>query len=129
MKIKSFVQGIDQCELAQQQYKQEAVALFLLMGMPSLLSASGIFWQDHRNFRQQEQNRLRATFFNLLQENNGHITTLRFAMAAGLEGRVAKAYLDDWAKEFNAAYNISEEGNVIYHFDLGDADRQFPESI
>lgn len=85
-----------------------------------------MFRQGHRKFRQQERDRLRAVFFKLLQENNGHITTLQFAMEAGLEGELAKAYLDDRAREFNAAYDISEAGNISYHFDLGDADRQFP---
>ncbi len=95
------------------------------------LTATGawMFWQGHRKFRQQERDRLRSVFFSLLKENNGHLTTLRFAMEAGLEGGVAKAYLDDWAREFNAAYHISEEGNVIYHFDLGNTNRQFPDSI
>lgn len=108
--------------------KAEAVpGLVLTLG----ISATGawMFWQGHRKFQQQERDRLRSILFHLLKENNGHVTALQFAMEAGLEGKFAKAYLDDQAREFNAAYNISEEGTVSYHFDLGNPNRQFPESI
>lgn len=108
--------------------KAEAIPGLVMM---AAMSAAGawMFWQGHRKFQQQEQNRLRSILFNLLKENNGHVTALQFAMEAGLEGKFAKAYLDDQAREFNAAYNISEEGTVSYHFDLGNANRRLPESI
>ena len=79
----------------------------------------GLEWPE--NGRSREQERLRSTFFRLLQEGNGHLTVLKFAMTTGLEGEAAKSYLNDRAREFNASFNVSEEGKLSYYFDLGNA--------
>lgn len=39
-------------------------------------------------------------------------------METELDGDAAKAYLDTRAKEFNAAYNVTEEGSFSYYFNL-----------
>jgi hypothetical protein len=39
-------------------------------------------------------------------------------METGLDGQTAKAYLDSRAKEFNAAYNVIEEGSFSYYFNV-----------
>jgi hypothetical protein len=59
---------------------------------------------------------LRSIFFQLLRSGQTEMTVLQFAMAAGVEGDVAKAYLDDRAREYEATFNVGTEGQVLYCF-------------
>lgn len=99
--------------------KSDAIAALMILGLPTATLGGWLVWSGHRQQQLAEQDRLRTTFFRLLQESNGHLTVLRFAMTTGLEGEAAKAYLSDRAREFNAGFNISEEGKLSYYFDLG----------
>lgn len=110
------------------QDREESLAAVLLFGIPSTAAGSWMFWHGYRKRRLQERDRLRTIFFNLLQENNGQITALRFSMETGLDGKVAKVYLDDRAREFNANYDVTEEGNITYHFELGGSSPSSPDS-
>jgi hypothetical protein len=101
-----------------------AVAALIFFGMPPTILGSWLIWSNYSAVRGQQQardrqarDRLQATFFKLLRENNGHINVLRFAMEANLSGEAAKVYLDERAKEFNAAFNVSEAGKLFYIFD------------
>lgn len=127
-----FVLGMGSVELlnpnAPAQDREESLAAVLLFGIPSTAAGSWIFWRGHRQAQRRERDRLRTIFFNLLQQSNGQITALRFAMETGLDGKVAKTYLDDRAREFNANYNITEEGNITYHFELGGSNPASPNS-
>jgi hypothetical protein len=67
---------------------------------------------------QQKNQHLRSQFYQILQTNNGRITLLGFAMQSQLPAAEAKEYLDQKAKEFNANFQVNEEGGVSYHFDL-----------
>ncbi len=98
--------------------REDALAAVLLFGLPPTALGSWLLWSHNRRSKQEERDRLRAAFFRLLQENSGHLTVLRFSMETGLEGEAAKVYLDSRAKEFNAAYNITEEGSFSYYFNL-----------
>jgi hypothetical protein len=69
-----------------------------------------------RHDRQQERDRLRKLFYELLKEQDGEITTIQFAMASGLTGADSKAFLDELAQEFNAGYDVLEEGSISYRF-------------
>jgi ribosomal protein L7/L12 len=93
----------------------------IFFALPPTALGSYLLWSGYQQNQQRERDRLRSTFFQLLQEGQGHINALQFAMRTGLEGQVAKLYLDDRAKEFSANFNISEEGNLSYFFDLGGA--------
>lgn len=110
------------------QAPQDILLAVMLLGLPAMAIGSWMFWQGHCQYQQQQRDRLRSIFFNLLQDSNGHITAIRFAMAAGLDGRVAKTYLDDRAREFDAAYNISKEGNISYYFELEGSNPSWPDS-
>lgn len=46
---------------------------------------------------------------------------MQFAMAANLTGDAAKRYLDERAKEFEANFEVDEQGGIFYRFPL----RQF----
>lgn len=66
----------------------------------------------------RERDRLQTTFYKLVKANYGKMNALEFAMQAKVSGAEAKAFLDDRAKEFNARFDVSEEGKVLYYFDL-----------
>lgn len=110
------------------QAPQDVLLAVILLGFPAMATGSWMFWQGHCHYQQQQRDRLRSVFFKLLQNNNGQITAIRFAMAAGLDGRMAKTFLDDRAREFDAAYNISEEGNISYYFELEGSNPSWPDS-
>mgnify|MGYP006275889711 CR=1 FL=1 len=54
----------------------------------------------------------------MVQENNGKLTVLRFAMEAQLPGKEARQYLDEKAREFQASFDVTENGDVTYLFHL-----------
>jgi hypothetical protein len=93
---------------------------FVVFGLPPTAVGGWLVWSGVRRARREERDRLRAAFFRMIEENNGHLTVLRFSMETGLEGQDAKLYLDERAKEFNAAFNVTEEGNFSYYFNLQD---------
>jgi hypothetical protein len=69
-----------------------------------------------RHDRKQERDRLRKIFYEQLKEHNGEITTIQFVMASGLTGADSKLFLDEVAQEFNAGYDVLEEGSISYRF-------------
>lgn len=99
--------------------KSGSEAALVLFGLPPAVLGSWLIWNGRRLSRQELSDRLQATFFRLLQEHNGHLTALQFAMETGLNGEAARAFLDERAKEFNAGFNVTEEGKLSYYFDLG----------
>jgi len=98
--------------------REGAFIVALMFGLPPTAFGSWLLFSNVLRSKQEERDRLRAAFFRLLQENSGHLTVLRFSMETGLEGEAAKMYLDSRAKEFNAAYNVTEEGSFSYYFNL-----------
>lgn len=59
---------------------------------------------------------IRNIFFNLIQNNKGSITVIDLAMAADLSGTDAKKILEQFAVEFDATFDVTEEGQVVYLF-------------
>jgi ribosomal protein L7/L12 len=94
-----------------------AVAALIFFGLTPTVMGGWLAWDNRHQGEQQSRDRLQATFFKLLRENNGHINVLRFSMEANISGEVAKAYLDERAREFNATFNVSEAGKLFYSFD------------
>ena len=94
-----------------------AVALCLFGLAPSALG-SWLILSGRRRSQQEEHDRLQTTFFNLLKQGNGRITALSFAMATGLTGTLAKTYLDERASEFGANFDVDDDGNMFYRFNL-----------
>lgn len=101
------------------QDREELKASLLFVGVPMMAAGSWLLWEGYQKNQAQQQHRLQTSFFQMLQSNSGYITVLQFAMATGLDGRLAKTYLDDRAREFNAVYDVTEEGTISYYFDLG----------
>lgn len=63
-----------------------------------------------------ERQALRDRFFQLLQMNRGRLSLIDFATATRLEPAIARHYLDGWAKEFSAEFEVSEAGEIYYLF-------------
>lgn len=101
------------------QDRDGAVAGLLVLGLPPIALGSYLVLSGYRRGQRESRDRLRSTFFQLLKAGDGHVTVLQFAMETGLEGDAAKEYLDQRAREFNAAFNVTEEGKFSYYFDLG----------
>jgi hypothetical protein len=95
--------------------EESAVALVILGLVPTAIGGAMV-WSAKRHDRRKENDRLRKIFYELLKEGNGEITTMQFAMASGLNGKDSKAFLDEMAQEFNAGYNVLEEGSISYRF-------------
>jgi hypothetical protein len=74
--------------------------------------------QQKRALHQQNNDRIQSLFYQMIQENQGRVTVLGFAMQSKLPPVEARKYLDEKAKEFNANFKVSEEGAVSYHFEL-----------
>lgn len=89
---------------------------FLLLGVAGVVTASRLKRGLKRQAEEETSDRLRSSFFRLVQEGNGNITVMRFAMDTKLSGEAAKQYLDEKAEEFNANFNVSDDGGVAYYF-------------
>lgn len=90
----------------------------IAFGVPMLAGGGWMFWGLRQKHQKQLQDRLKSTFYRLIEENNGQITLLHFAKEAEITGEEAKLYLDTKAKEFNATFDINPDGGVHYRFHL-----------
>ena len=75
-------------------------------------------WHRHRKVQKRQQKHLHTTFYHLLQEYQGRMTLLDFAMTAAIPAIAARAYLDTRAKEFAARFEVTEYGDVVYVFSM-----------
>ncbi|QLE39167.1 hypothetical protein FD723_00685 [Nostoc sp. C052] len=97
----------------------------LIFGIPTLTLGTWLALglcrqsrQEKKALNQQVSDRLQSIFYEMLQENQGRVTVLGFAMQSQLPAAHARQYLDEKAKEFNANFKVNEEGAVSYHFDV-----------
>jgi hypothetical protein len=104
------------------QDREESLAALVILGVIPTALGGGLIWNGVRHDRKQERDRLRRLFYELLKEHNGEITTIQFAMVSGLTGKDAKAFLDELAQEFNAGYDVLEEGSILYRFRISGSD-------
>jgi hypothetical protein len=101
------------------------LAGFFILGLPCLVGGIwltvGIIQQNQRETEEQqkaESDRLREIFFRLVRQENGEMTVLRFAMEAQIPGDQAKEYLNECAKQYDATFNVGDEGEISYKFHL-----------
>jgi hypothetical protein len=99
------------------QRSDSAVAL-LFLGIAPMALGSWLLVDGKRRQQRFQSGHLDDLFYLLLRQNGGTITTLGWAMQSGLNGAAAKAFLDDRAREFNANYQVTEAGDVVYVFDV-----------
>ena len=65
-----------------------------------------------------KRQRLRKTFFRLLSDQQGKLQLLTFCRSADITGDEARMYLDERAREFNATFELGEDGGVTYIFNM-----------
>lgn len=107
--------------ISKEEQREEAIAC-LVFGVPLAAWGGWIVLGLRQDKQQQERDRLNAAFSKLLTQSDGRITTLAFSMETGLSGNMAKVYLDERAKEFDANFDVDDEGNVNYRFHVGKFD-------
>lgn len=96
--------------------RAEVVTAGLILGLP-LTGAGGWLWQQQRRRQQRwECDRIRQIFFQLVQTNQGRVTPLEFAIAAQINGDQARQHLDQWARQFDAHFQVDNAGGVHYDF-------------
>lgn len=101
------------------------IALLFLFAIPTITFGCLPIWdvvrqnkREKREQKEKERQRLRQIFFDLVQQQDGIITLFQFAIAAQSSGKLAQKYLDEFAQEYNATYQVDEEGNIFYRFNL-----------
>lgn len=65
-----------------------------------------------------KEKKIRKVFFNLIQKNQGSITVMDLAIAAKISGTDAKKYLNQFAVEFDATFDNTEQGHIVYLFPI-----------
>lgn len=100
-----------------------AVVVSLMLGVPPTALALWLIHDTNQQAKQTQQQRLQSAFFRLLTAGDGKITPLQFSMETGLPGDAAKQYLDARAREFNATFDVDEQGGIFYCFHLGEPER------
>lgn len=61
---------------------------------------------------------LACLILGLPSAGEGYITVMRLAMATKVSGDEAQQFLTEKAKEFNADFKVTENGSIIYKFDI-----------
>lgn len=97
----------------------------ILLGVPTTVSGIWLVSSLHSQGKQEKEKAqkqleasLRSTFYQLVQQGQGEVTLMGFAIASQLEVQPAQEYLNRKAKEFNATFKVNDNGRIIYHFDL-----------
>lgn len=90
----------------------------IAFGVPMMAAGGWILWGLQKQYQKNTSDRLQAIFYQLVQQEKGHINVLNFAIAAQIMPEEAKQYLDKKAQELNATFENNERGGVSYYFDI-----------
>ena len=94
-----------------------AALLILRFLLPWLLMGGAIalgYWFWRRQQRRKQH--LHRLFYDLLRARGGRLSALEFAMAAQIQGREARTFLDARAREFCGNFEPVEQGDILYTF-------------
>ena len=86
----------------------------------AIATTAGIAWAC-RLYQQHQKHKLAhldSVFYRLIKENHGRVTALDLAMNAKLPGEKVQEYLDERALEFAADFQVTEEGGILYYFQI-----------
>ena len=107
------------------QESKDTIVGGIIFGVPSAILGSwlalGLYKQSRQEkkaLKRENTQQLQTQFYQMLLQNQGRVTLLGFAMQSQLPAAEAKKYLDEKAKEFNANFQVNEEGAVSYNFDV-----------
>lgn len=96
----------------------DTVIFGIAFGVPMMAAGGWIVWGLQKQHQKNSSDRLQAIFYQLVQQENGHISVLNFAITAQIMPEEAKQYLDKKAQELNATFENNERGGVSYYFDI-----------
>ena len=100
---------------------QSAALGGLIIGVPSM-AAGLVIVQGIKNKKKQLEllpaRQLEAIFLQALQENDGKISIVNFAISSKLSLEESKEYLDKKASQLNGDFDVAEDGKISYHFDF-----------
>ena len=91
----------------------------IIIGVPAMACGAWIVWRlsKKKEVLQKERDRqIETTFLELVQANQGEVSTINFAIVTKLSLEESKQYLDKKAKQLNADFNVSEDGAISYQF-------------
>lgn len=81
-----------------------STATFITLGIVNSLKAG------------HQQQQLQTTFYRLLETQNSNISLIQLAAGAKVDATIARQFLENQAKIFNASLEFDEEGNTYYRF-------------
>ncbi|WP_052672305.1 hypothetical protein [Aliterella atlantica] len=90
----------------------------LAFGVPVMAAGGWIVWGLQKQHQKNNSDRLQAIFYQLVQQDKGHISVLNFAIAAQIMPEEAKQYLNKKDRELNATFENNERGGISYYFDI-----------
>lgn len=95
------------------------------LGFPPAGLGIWLVWEMYRKSQKEKEgmeeaksDKLRGIFFRLIEENQGDISILRFVRETNLTVEEAQEYLDRQALALNGTFDVTEDGNIFYHFSL-----------
>jgi large subunit ribosomal protein L7/L12 len=97
--------------------KMSGALVWITLGLPLVGLGNWRGWRASQQEQKAKSDRLVSAFYRLLQQSNGQITVLDFAMATELPAQEAKEYLDEKAKEFDAYFLVTEGNGICYQFE------------
>lgn len=105
------------------------LAIALIQSLLPFIILAGIIWGAYKlwqywNQQQQQtailskeqQNKLISALYKIIQQHQGRVSVIDFAMTTKVTSDEAKIFLDAKAKEFLAEFEVTESGDVLYVF-------------
>ncbi len=92
----------------------------LMLGVPAMAGGTAIVLNQRRKQKAlaaAHDRQLEITFIELLQNTNGRISVMEFAIASKLSLEESKQYLDRKVSQLNGDFDVSEDGKISYQFD------------
>jgi large subunit ribosomal protein L7/L12 len=105
-------------DISPEEQRSEAIAC-LLFGLPLTGVGGWMAWRLHQQGKNKRRDRLQSIFYELLKQSKGQITVLQLAMEAKLSGTEARQFLNEQAREFNANFEVNDQGEIFYFFNIG----------
>jgi hypothetical protein len=93
----------------------------LMLGVPAMAGGTAIVLNMRRKKKElaaTQSQQLETTFLELLQNTNGRISVVEFAVASKLSLADSKQYLDRKVSQLNGDFDVSEDGKISYRFDF-----------
>lgn len=90
----------------------------LVLGVPMIATGGWIIRGLQKQYQKDISDRLQSAFYQLVQQEKGHISDLSFAIATQIMPAEAKQYLDKKAQELNATFETNDSGGVSYYFNI-----------